>query len=227
MWVAFAPFSEFIDRVRAGSLKGLAGPYFPKALGALGLAFLGVMGLTLATLGWGVLGRQVPIPAHYLLADGSGKDARARRIQVRISPGYGIDRVTGWATHSVGEIFTMNFASPIHALESKSKFTPLGWAAFESALIRSKMVENVRDGRLDVKVVPIKPARVTQVKYVDDDPNQRVWSIQIPLLMVYTGASPKPSYRRLMCDIVVIQINPGQDVEGLSIAKLAMSTYNG
>lgn len=228
MWTVFAPFSEVLDRVRSGPLKEFAGPYFPKAIGALGGAFLGVFVLLLTTIGWGYMGRQVPVPAHYLLAFGPDAPPKARRIQVKASPGYGVDRISGWATHSVTEIFTMNFASPIRVQQdARSKFTPLGWAAFEAALTRSEMVENVMERRLDVKIVPIKPARVIQVKYVDNDPNQRVWSLQIPMLMVYTGASPKPSYRRLMCDVVIVQVDPARDIEGLAIAKLAMSPYNG
>lgn len=209
--------SDRIDRVRSKPWRGLSGPYFDKALAAAGVAFLCCMlGLT-SNISTGWFGRQVPVPAHFLV-DGS----RLTAIPVLATPSLSLNKVERWSEGAVQDIFTMNFFNADdHVAGTQQYFTDLGWSAFQNALASTKILNDLKSRQLEMTVGPLKRARVVKRLSYGNVP---VWEVQIPMFVAYTGAT-RPVYQRVMCSLVVRAVPTTTSVEGLAIAKISLRTY--
>lgn len=217
MWSLFARFSR-IDRTREDELVPIVGAALPKALGAIGLMVLSLVGLIICVLLAWTSGSSVPVARHYLVPP----HQKPVPVWTAQQPGLSTKRVQSWATYAMQDIMHFNFNNmQERELENRMYFTDLGWDAFKDAIKGSTLSKEVVAKQLEVWAVPIKEGRVTQAMTYGD---AMVWEVQIPTLIIYRGPS-QSVVKRMMATMQLRQVPSSESVDGIAIVKISFQNY--
>lgn len=219
MWSLFSYVSALIDRPSGAPWRPFVGSDFPRVLGVLGVAVLGCLVLLAASVGLGALGRQIPIPAHFLYDPVTHK---ANRIPLLVSPSMSTIKLERWSMSAARELVSFNFLNAdTHFQSQRDKFTDAGWAAFQDAMARTASIQTVKERHLVVTGIPTKRARVTDTLL--NGPALQ-WQVEIPMLISYTGDN-RPVNQSVLCTLILRQVPSSESAHGIAIAKITFRSY--
>ncbi len=213
----FQGFAAIFDHVKKGQLvsRGLS-----QALGIFGFMVFTSMLIMTSFVSSRVHVAMIPPPSVWLVSPPAfHAKPHANRVQTLDSPSLSTVKVQNWATRSLREIFSFNFVNYAQHLDDTSLFfTDTAWPAFRSAFISSKVATRVASQQLEVYLVPLAAARVTNISMVN---GHIIYRIQMSALMVYRSPSDTKT-NTVRIDAIINQVPTIDNPDGIGFTQLML-----
>lgn len=208
-WSLPATFSALVDRKATVPLRGDG----VRAMGLCGVMLLSALVIVVAALAARITVARWPRPAVFIVQQGN-PPVRLRTLD---TPSLSALRVQNWTAHALRDIFRFNFVDyDQHMSDVQSMFTPSGWTAFQAGLASGNVEQHVKNGNLDVFLVPTHAARVVKAGLSGDT---LAYTVQMPALMIYRSASSVATVP-ILATVVVKQVPAYENPQGLGISDL-------
>lgn len=153
-----------------------------------------------------------------------GQSNQVTQIATLSGPILSITKIQSWSARAVKDIFTFDFTNAdAHINSVKHYFTSSGWSQFSTSLKNTNLLKTVKNDQLMVSVTPLSPpVAVANPYYVL---GKLVWpDIEVPVLLSYTG-SQAPDNQKMVIHVMLVQVNPAENPDGVEIAGLTKSDY--
>lgn len=132
--------------------------------------------------------------------------------------------LVNWVTQAVTSAYTLDFYNYQNNIDNlKQYFTINGYDNYLTALKQSGSLQKIIDDKLIVSAVAINSAIVLQEGPIDDVYS---WTVQIPLLLNYQGASTVSTQKTIVANILVNRVPTDLAPKGIGIAQIVDEEYN-
>lgn len=154
-----------------------------------------------------------PTTLSYLMDE----DGRVVRLESIRNPSLTEAEVLNWAAKRIKDIHTLTFTDYIDHVQSlRDDFTDEAYENYQRALLDSKSLQKIKEGRLMMWAKPLTAPKITESKVVN---GKYTWVIEMELEQFMGGGNFVTSGTRIKGIMVVERVDRGRNLAGVVVSK--------
>lgn len=185
---------------------------YRKKIGMIALSFL----TAFLALGIFYMSAKMVKPANVQLVGASGAPVLARTMPL---PNQTRQAVKDWARESIQKAYTFDFRSIDQGLASaENYFTPDAWVAFNQAIKKSGLVDDVKKNRFSVALVLKEEPIIDSGAVIGD--KEVAWKVLVPVTMSFSGDAPTVS-KDMLIRLTIVRVPTTENPKGMGVLQMS------
>lgn len=154
----------------------------------------------------------------------SDEDGRIVLLRSEKDPTLTQAEILGWAAKKARKLNNLSFTDYNNQVELlRFDFTETAYEQYKKALVSSKSIKKVKNGRLNMWIEPLEAPKIVKAKLVG---GKMTWVVQYKVVQQFGGGEYVTSGTNMLVTMVIERVTRSKNLAGIVISKYLAKEIN-